>query len=380
MKKSFDRTALSNTFWFLLLGAACFGLGWVVSDRTADANEKLLLQAYRLVEKEALYNDESPAQLAYAAVRGMLGLIEDPWGELIEPEAAETFYDTFAGDTGVVGLYAENQGGNVVITIVYPQSAAEAAGVQVGDVLLAIDGSPVDQATDSSEAGLRMRGAPGTTLNLEILRDGKPRSFELVRQERQFVHSELLPEDIGYIALYAYNAAATQQMKTHLEALLAQKPAALIWDLRSNEGGDMQAAQDILSFFIEDGLLFTAELTQGRTVQFMAKGKALAANLPLIVLMDQTTYSAAETCAAAIAEMGRGTTVGSNSYGKGLIQATQPLEGEAMLQISIAKWLSHRGEWYHEVGVPPQVQVTDDPGTPQDEVLQKGIELLLSNP
>ncbi len=138
----------------------------------------------------------------------------------------------------------------------------------------------------------------------------------------------------------------------------------------------MQAAQDILSYFIEDGLLFSAELTHGRTVQFFPKGKAIAADIPLVVLMDPTTYSAAETCAAAIAETGRGETVGSNSYGKGVIQATVPLLDDALLQMTIARWLSPDGEWYQERGVSPQIEMIDDPTTETDELLQKAIEIL----
>jgi carboxyl-terminal processing protease len=187
----------------------------------------------------------------------------------------------------------------------------------------------------------------------------------------------MLPDKIGYISLLAFNENATQKMKQALENLLDQEPIGLIWDLRNNEGGDMQAAQDILSYFIDDGLLFTAELTRDRKVEFVAKGNALAEDIPLVVLMDGTTYSAAETAAAAVAEMGRGTTVGSDSYGKGLIQATMPLKEDALLQLTIAKWLSSSGEWFHERGVSTQVDITDDPSTKEDEVLEKAVELLL---
>ncbi len=138
----------------------------------------------------------------------------------------------------------------------------------------------------------------------------------------------------------------------------------------------MQAAQDILSYFGKDGLLFSADLTQGRTVQFYAKGKAIAADIQLVVLIDHTTYSAAETCAAAIAETGRGKTIGSNSYGKGLIQATIPLEKDTLLQMTIARWRSPDGESYQQRGVSPQIQVVDDPSTDIDELVQKAVVIL----
>jgi carboxyl-terminal processing protease len=308
----------------------------------------------------------------------MLGTIDDPYAELIEPNAANNFTNTFAGQTGVVGLYAENKADQVVISIVFPNGPADQAGLRVGDVILAIDGLNLDKDADSSETGLMIRGTPGTTVHLKIERDGQVLEYDLIRQLREFVSYRMLPDGIGYIALNAFNRTASQQMKQGLQALLAQKPAGLIWDLRNNEGGDMQAAKDILSYFIQDGLLFTAELTRGRIVEFRATGNAIAAELPLVVLMDKTSYSAAETCAAAIAETGRGKTIGSNSFGKGVIQATVPLKDDTLLQMTIAKWRSPGGEWYQERGVPPQIEASDDPATEIDELIQSAVKILLT--
>jgi carboxyl-terminal processing protease len=364
-----------NLLWIVSLCAGMFAIGWLVNERLGDSTgEQLLISAHEKILNESLFNQQSGQELSNTAIRGMLAGIDDPYAELIEPEAAQDLVDTFAGKTGVVGLYAENQGGQVVVVMVFPESAAEKAGLQAGDVILAIDGAQLDAATDSSETGLLIRGSPGTEVQLEILREGQTFSVGVIRQEREFVVYRMLPDGIAYLSLNAFNEIASQRMKQALEELLAQQPAGLIWDLRENEGGDMQAAQDILSYFIEDGLLFTAELTRGRSVPFYAKGEAFAAEIPVVVLMDHSTYSAGEAAAAAIAESGRGTTVGSTSYGKGLIQATMPLEGGALkggalLQITIAKWLSSRGEWYQERGVPAQVEVLDDPLTEADVVL-----------
>jgi len=380
MKIKKNKKRLLNGLWIIALCAAWFGIGWVANTRLGNTDLKLINAAYQLITSESLFNDQSSRELAYGAIRGMLSSINDPYAELIEPAAAKDLIDTFAGKTGVIGLYAENQGGQVVVLIVFPGGPAEIAGLQAGDVILSIDGRPLDKDSDSSETGLLIRGAPSTPVLLEIQRDGKVLDYQITRQEREFVASRMLSDGIGYITLNAFNAVASQQMKHSLQDLLEQKPAALVWDLRNNEGGDMQAAQEILSFFIEDGLLFTAELTQDRSVQFFPKGDPLAAYLPMVVLIDHSSYSAAETAAAAIAETGRGRTVGSNSYGKGLIQATLHLGEDTLLQMTIAKWLSTGGEWYHNRGVAPQIQVIDDPATEVDEVLQKAVQTLLASP
>jgi carboxyl-terminal processing protease len=362
----------------LFLCILSFGAGIWASSRLKSADEQLIDLAYRNITRDSLFNQQNQREISYAAIRGMLGVIEDPYAELIEPAAAQNFTSTFSGQTGVVGLYAEKIGQQVVISIVFPNGSAHRAGLQAGDVILAIDGMDLDQDTDSSEAGLMIRGAPGTSVHLKILRDGQVMDFDLPRQVREYVSYRMLPDGIGYIALTAFNQTASEQMKAGLSALLELKPAGLIWDLRNNEGGDMQAAQEILSYFIPDGLLFTADMTQDRTYRFEAKGEAFAADISLVVLMDQTTYSAAETCAAAIAETGRGKTIGSTSYGKGVIQATIPLLDNTLLQMTVARWRSPGGEWYHERGVPPQIEVVDDPATSNDELIARAISLLLN--
>lgn len=378
MKVNIQRKQLFKVLGILTLCVVSFGAGIWINERRGSADERLIDAAYRLVSNDSLFNQQTGRELSYAAIRGMLGTIDDPYAELIEPEAAHNFTNTFTGQTGVVGLYAENKAEQVVISIVFPNGPADNAGLRVGDVILAIDGINLDKDADSSETGLMIRGLPGSTVHLKILRDSQVLEYDLIRQTREFVASRMLPEGIGYITLNAFNRTASQQMKQALEALMVQKPIGLIWDLRNNEGGDMQAAQDILSYFIEDGLLFSAELTRGRTVEFRAKGDAIAAEIPLVVLMDQTSYSAAETCAAAIAETGRGKTIGSNSFGKGVIQATVPLLDDTLLQMTIAKWRSPKGEWYQERGVQPQIEVIDDPATETDELMQNAVETLLS--
>jgi carboxyl-terminal processing protease len=262
-----QRFQFFNLLGCIILCAMAFGAGAWMTARNSSPEERLIGAAYRLIRRDAIYNQQSDLELSYAAIRGMLVAIQDPFAELIEPQAGRNFTSTFTGQTGVIGLYAEKQANQVVITIVFPGGSASLAGIQEGDVILAIDNETLDKDTDSSETGLRLRGEPGTTVHLKISRAGQVFEYDLVRRVREFVSSRLLPEGIGYLALNAFNRTATQQMKAALETLLAQQPAGLIWDLRNNEGGDMQAAQDVLSFFIEDGLLFTAASDLDRSDQ-----------------------------------------------------------------------------------------------------------------
>jgi len=377
MKSSSRRGRFLIWLGIFALCAVSFGAGLGLNAILRTSDEHLLLTAFRTVSRDSIYNQSSSRELSYAAIRGMLASIDDPYAELIEPQAAENFTSTFMGQTGVVGLYAEKKNNRAVVSIVFPNGSAEKAGIRVGDALVAIGDVTLDSDTDSSETGLMLRGLPGTSVRVQVQRDDQILMFDLLRQEREFVTIRMLSDGVGYISLSAYNQVASQQMKEKLAELIALKPVALIWDLRNNEGGDMQAAQEILSYFIKDGLLFSAELTHDRRVQFRANGKTIAADIPLVVLMDKTTYSAAETSAAAVAETGRGTTVGTHSYGKGVIQATIPLPEDNMLQMTIAKWRSPSGEWYQDRGVAPQIEAVDNPDTEVDELLQAGVDFLM---
>lgn len=369
-----------NVFFVLFLCTAWFVIGWVANARFSSPETAIIEAVYHEVRNESIFNDLTDAELSYAAIRGMLRDINDPFAEFIEPEAAQDLIDAFAGNTGVVGLYAENVDDKVVVLEVYQDGPADMAGVEPGDVILSIDGIVLDKDSDSSETGLLIRGAPDTPVVLEVLRDGETIDITIIRQQKIYAASSLLPEKIGYIYLNGFNEMATREMEEALRTVLEEDPIGLLLDLRNNEGGDMDAAQDILSLFIGDGMLFSAELTQGRTVEFFAEGNPIAPEIPVVVLMDESTYSAGETFASAISELGRGTTIGSHSYGKGLIQASIPMADGTILQMTVARWYSSSGEWYQDRGVPPQVEVYDDPGTEEDELVQKGIEYLLAVP
>jgi carboxyl-terminal processing protease len=263
--------------------------------------------------------------------------------------------------------------------VLIPDDPAIQAGIRVGDVILEVDGVIFDEATSIAEAVLLIRGPVGTPAHIVVQRGEEILAFDPIRRERTVVSARMLPEGIAYLAQNTFTANASQKVKTALQELLAQKPAGLIWDLSSNGGGSVKVAQEILSYFVPDGLLFAAELRDGTKRKFTAQGDAFAVDIPLVVLVGERTYSAAEVAAAAIAETGRGTLVGSTTHGKGTIQTTFPLSEEVLLQITIAKWLSPTGQWYDGWGVIPQVLARDDASTEKNEVLQIAVEHLLEN-
>jgi carboxyl-terminal processing protease len=189
----------------------------------------------------------------------------------------------------------------------------------------------------------------------------------------------MLDDETGYLFLSAFTQNAPQKVRTALHDLLEQHPTVLIWDLRDNRGGSMEAAHQIISYFIEDGLLFTAELKGATQQQFMARGDAVAATIPVVVLINSETQSAAEAAAAAIQEHQRGVLIGAQTHGKSEIQTTVPLGDGSLLHYTIGKILSPTGQWYQGRGVTPDVIVNDERDGQSDAILEAALNYIRQN-
>ena len=385
MKIQISRKQILDLATLLLICAVWFAIGWIARgtqlERSTPLGSEIALveQAGNLLKSEHAGGIPPTRDLAYAAIRGMLRKTNDAYAALLTPPVSQRYLDDFAGNSGVIGVFPEKQGGLVVMSVVLPDEPASQAGIRVGDVILEVDGVILDDDTLNAEVALLIRGPVGTPAHIVIQRGEKILAFDPIRQERPVVSARMLPEGIAYLAQNTFTTNASQIVKSALQELLAQEPIGLIWDLSSNGGGSVEVAQEVLSYFVSDGLLFTAELKGGKQKKFMAQGEAIAAGIPLVVLIGERTYSAAETAAATIADRDRGILFGSTTHGKGTIQATYPLNEEVLLKITIAKWLSPTGQSYDGRGVTPEILVSDDESTEEDEVLQIAMEYLLQN-
>ncbi len=376
---SYLRQHWQEVLFLLILSIVWFAIGWLIRDYNLTANQDVALFAQarqELLDNFAL--DRPPAnELTYAAVRGMVSQLDDPYAAFMEPAIASRFMADLAGEAGVIGLFPEKSNDEFVVTVVLLDGSAAQAGLQEGDVLLSIDGFDLDETTTGADVALLLRGPVGSAAQLVVRRGDEVLEFAPVRAVRSVVTDpQILDGDVAYFAHHTFTTNAPEEVGAVLDDLLAQNPRAIIWDMRSNGGGSMEAAQSILSYFVAEGLLFTAELKGGRVQEFVSNGDGRAADIPLVLLVGEHTFSAAETSAASIQDRQRGTLIGGTTFGKGTIQNTVPLVGGSALQYTIAKWLSPNGTWYDGLGVSPDIAVTDDPATPEDEVLQFALEYL----
>jgi carboxyl-terminal processing protease len=246
-------------------------------------------------------------------------------------------------------------------------------------VILAIDGAPTRTLSYEQALG-RMLGEVGSVVDLDVLRGTRSLDFRLVR--RQFrtasVHSRLLAaggDRIGYVGLSSFTTGATQAVARAVARLEAGHARALVLDLRGNPGGLFEQAVGIASLFLDHGVITSTEGAH-QPVRVYRADPGQTTRLPLVVLIDRASASAAEIVASALRDNERASLVGQRTFGKGLVQSIEPLAAGAAIKLTVAKYLTPMGMDLSQRGVRPDVLAPDDPSTPADEGLTTAIRVI----
>ncbi len=305
----------------------------------------------------------------------MLQLTHDPYSAFFPPSVSERFQADFTGETGVPGLWFDIVDGQLVLVKVPEGRPAHRAGLQVGDIIKGVDGIVFDENTSGDEASILLRGPANTAAHITVQRGDKTIEVAVVREPWNIVSTQMI-DTIGYIKLEAIPANAADKMKAGLQELLAQNMEGLIWDLRDSGGGSMQATEEILNYFMAKKVIYRAAFKDGTNQAFTTGDTPLIPDLPLVILINEKTYSSSEMAAIAIGEHQRGVLVGTTTKGKGMIQDTVALDEQNLLRLSIAKWLSPSGQWIQGKGVMPNIVLIDDPATATDELVAYAIRYI----
>ena len=359
-------------------------------------------EAYERLQER--YVDElDPEKLAEGAIKGMFQYgVEDPFSGYMPPEQYQQALGDLSGSFGGIG--AEMAIRNVddpedlasctelsascrlVVVAPLADTPAEAAGLQAGDVVLAVDGESVDGSTMNDQI-TQIRGEPGTEVTLTLQRDdGEPFDVTITRAEieLQEVETELLEGHIGYISLNGFSERASEQFAAGLADLLEQGADQIIFDLRDNPGGYIDAAQEIASQFIDDGLIFTQESAGGDVKEYTSTGEGVATDpgLPVAVLVNGGSASASEIVAAALQERGRATLIGEPTFGKNTVQVWARLENEGGIRITISRWFTPDHNSVAPDGIQPDIvaERTDTTPPEEDPILDAALEYLASQP
>ena len=294
-------------------------------------------------ELSLYYVDEvDPDRLMEGAAEGMVSDL-DPYTEYMPEERMSSFELLTTGKYGGVGALIRQKGDYVIIAQPYKDSPADRAGLKIGDRIVAIDGEDARGFT-TDKVSARLKGAPGSTVRVTVERllDGRREEVTL-RRERIAIpavpYAGWLNDSIGYIQHSDFTDGCYEEVRAAVERLRAEgNLRGLVLDYRGNGGGIMQEAVKILSMFVPKGTEVVA--THGRTEQksYRTQSEPILAELPLAVLVNGNTASAAEIVSGALQDLDRAVLVGQRSFGKGLVQSTRPLGYNTMLKLTTAKY------------------------------------------
>ncbi|NWN83453.1 MAG: S41 family peptidase [Halomonas sp.] len=311
--------------------------------------------------KRAYVEEVDDADLLHNAMRGMLSEL-DPHSSYLDREAFQSLRESTQGEFGGIGIEVGMEDGQLTVITPIDDTPASRAGLQARDQILRIDDTPTERLSLQEAVDL-MRGDPGSEIELTILRlnESSPRRVTLSRENirTESVKSELLAPDFGYLRISQFQTRTGDQVNEHIRQLNRDGELdGLVLDLRNNPGGVLQAAVAVADAFLDEGLIvYTEGRLPNTEMRFSANASTTAPNVPLVVLINGGSASAAEIVAGALQDQNRGVIMGTESFGKGSVQQIMPLGNDEGLKLTTALYFTPGGRSIQAQGIQPDVRV-----------------------
>lgn len=299
----------------------------------------------------------------YGAIAGLTDSFGDPYTTFFPPVEAKTFVENIQGEFGGVGMEMGTKDGKLVVVAPLKDSPAEKAGIISGDFVAGIDGVPTEgMAVD--EAVSKIRGIKGTAVKLVLVREGvkDPIEVSVVRDTIQIpiIKNYMRQDGIYVIELYSFSANSAELFRNALREFMQSGSKKLIFDVRGNPGGYLEAAVQMASYFLPPGAVIVTEDYKGKqdNVFHRSLGYNVFAgkDLKMVILADQGSASASEILAGALQQNGVAKLVGTRTFGKGSVQQLMDLGDGAQIKITVARWLTPNGSSISDGGLQPDVK------------------------
>ncbi|MDQ0285122.1 carboxyl-terminal processing protease [Desulfofundulus luciae] len=338
-----------------------------------------LFQVISLVRTRYL-EPVSATTLVDGAIRGLVESLNDPYSVYLDPGEYARLQEQIRGSFGGLGILVGIKEEHLTVMRSYQGTPAYRKGIKQGDVIIRIDGRDA-RGMDLDTAVSLMRGPVGTEVKLTIARKGVPQPWDvkLVREEISVptVEGRMIPDKgIGYISLTQFTEKTPEELEATISRLKKEGMRAVLLDLRNNPGGELRSAVKVASYFIPRGPVVYIQYRSGREETYTSEGKNL--NLPLVVLINRASASAAEILAGAVKDTRAGILVGEKTFGKGIVQTVFDLDNGAGLKLTTARYLTPSRHDIHKKGIMPDVVVEQEPQAEVDLQLERAIEILES--
>lgn len=320
------------------------------------------------------YEDFDKAQLEEALYKGVVDGLNDPYSVYYTEEEYEDLMVSTTGTYYGIGAGLSQDLDTMVVTItkVYRGTPAEEAGLKNGDIILYVEDMDAT-SMEVSELVQHIRGEAGTSVHMTIYRESTEETLEFDVERRHVelpsIEGELLEGGIGYIQITEFQSKTDEQFVEMYEDLNAQGMKGLIVDVRANPGGLLSSVVNLCDYILPEGLVVYVEDTFGNKEEYKSDKRSI--DVPMIVLIDENSASASEIFAGALKDYEYATLVGKTTYGKGIVQNIIPLEDGDALKLTTAKYFTPNGNYIHEVGIEPDVEVEYEYTGPEDEIYDK---------
>ncbi len=350
---------------------------------SAVADMGAFWQTWQTIDENHLKAPNVPApDRVTGAIKGLVGSLKDPYSEYFTAPEARKFREDVRGNFGGIG--AELGIRKDILTVIAPMkdTPAERAGLRAGDMILKIQATST-QDLSVDEAVSYIRGPVASTVTLNIFRESwaEPRDFTLVRAVIQIPTLDFsMKGEIAHVQLYSFNANAVPLFADAVRKAQTQGARGMVLDLRNNPGGYLDVAVDLAGWFLpRNSLVVSEESRIAPKEDFRSDGNAALVDLPVVVLMNGGSASASEILAGALRD-GRGVKlVGETSFGKGTVQDTFPMSGNASLKLTIAHWVLPSGKVLENGGLKPDFEVglsDQDLESKKDPQLEKALAVV----
>uniref|UniRef100_UPI0040274B34 S41 family peptidase n=1 Tax=Agathobacter sp. TaxID=2021311 RepID=UPI0040274B34 len=401
----------SGMFVGFLLGVLLLGIGVTVGAHvyTSSTNQYLIISPSGIKQTEKsdiltnktvkkidelmsyidlYYNDDYDEEdIRNAIYAGTLEGLGDPYSVYYTADEYKDMQINTSGNYYGIGaaLSQDAKTKEVTISKVYEGTPAEEAGLKDGDQIIKVNDT---ESTSKELSALvqEIRGEEGTTVHLQVYRASNNKTFEIDVERKNVelpsITSKMLDGGIGYIQISEFQSKTDEQFKSALADLKKQGMKSLIVDVRSNPGGLINAASNILDQILPEGTVVYTEDKYGKREDYTSDSNCL--DCPIAVLVNENSASASEIFAGAIKDYNYGTLIGTKTFGKGIVQTVFPLEDGDAVKITTAKYYTPKGNYIHGVGIEPDIELTYKYSGPEDEAydmkydnqVQKAIEVL----
>lgn len=345
-------------------------------------------EIWQIVEQYYYQEPDTQAMLDGAEM-GLLYGLGDPYTYYYTPEQYAQLWADDEGEYAGIGIQimGDYTTGLCTISRVFLDSPALDAGLRKGDVLTRVEDIDVVTTTLQDAVNI-MRGEPGTPVNVQVQRGDQLLDFVVDRAvvHVNWVNSCMLDGDVGYISLYEFSGDCSPSFTVHLDNLMNQGAKALVIDLRDNPGGWVDDAQKVADMFLDEGNVASLVYRDGTTELYTTTTDGKENPIPLVVLVNEYSASASEILAGALQDRGRATIVGTQTFGKGVVQYVLPVGTRgAGMQLTVAQYYTPNGNEVHKVGITPDIEATlpegdttmYDIGDLDDAQLKKAYEVAL---